>query len=213
LSNTPNPPVDGTGAALVQFLDYAIRYGLMKSATASSYKVAVKELLSATHGDAWESVDVLNMDLDDISQRFQTLRAMKFSPESLGTYRSRFRSAVAMYREYLSAPDRSTWRPTMRQARATSNGLAKVRRDPDTTPATPTEVSVPAPVPATAPGPPPRMITYPFPLRDGIIVSLLLPPDLTKREAKRLNGFIDSLAVEEPPAFDRGRPEVSSVEG
>lgn len=39
------------------------------------------------------------------------------------------------------------------------------------------------------------MIAYPFPLRDGMLVALHLPPDLTKKEAMRMAAFIDSLAV------------------
>lgn len=40
-----------------------------------------------------------------------------------------------------------------------------------------------------------ELIAYPFPLRDGRLLVLNLPPDLTKKEAMRLAAFIDSLAV------------------
>ena len=53
-----------------------------------------------------------------------------------------------------------------------------------------------APPRASAAGEPTNdMIAYPFPLRDGMLVALHLPPDLTKKEAMRMAAFIDSLAV------------------
>ena len=55
----------------------------------------------------------------------------------------------------------------------------------------------------------PGLVSYPFPLRNGLLVTLQLPPDLTKREAKRLAGFIESLAIEETPALMPGRPELN----
>ena len=211
MSMAPDPPSDGTGAGLAQFLDHQVKYGRIKSATGGSYKVAVKEVLGATHDD-WETADVTTLDVDDITQRFDTLRSMNFSPDSLGTYKSRFRSAVSMYRDFLGASDRSSWRPAIRQtSRSSSNGSARARRDQAPTPvpsqSTPSD-SFPDPVLATPSGPMPRMIPYPFPLRDGVLVTLTLPPDLTKREAKRLAGFIDSLAIEEQPALNPGRPEL-----
>ena len=51
-------------------------------------------------------------------------------------------------------------------------------------------------------------VEYPFPLRSGQLVKLILPADLTRPEAKRLGAFIDSLAIEAtlalPPAQTHG---------
>jgi len=41
------------------------------------------------------------------------------------------------------------------------------------------------------------MIDYPFPLRDGLLVRLVLPRDLTAAEAKRLVAFVNALAIGE----------------
>jgi len=43
-------------------------------------------------------------------------------------------------------------------------------------------------------------ITYPFPLRPGVLASVDLPADLTTREADRLVAFIKSLAMDLPTA-------------
>ncbi len=39
------------------------------------------------------------------------------------------------------------------------------------------------------------VIPHLFPLRDGVLATLMLPVDLTSQEAKRLSAFIESLAV------------------
>ena len=40
------------------------------------------------------------------------------------------------------------------------------------------------------------LIDYPFPLRDGVTVRLMLPRDITVNEVKRLNAFMSTLAVD-----------------
>ena len=65
-----------------------------------------------------------------------------------------------------------------------------------------------APTAATLPPPAASgMIQYPFPIREGVVASLTLPTNLRKTEAKRLAAFLESLAVEEPPAPPAGFPE------
>ncbi|MBA2607384.1 MAG: hypothetical protein H0U92_00415 [Actinobacteria bacterium] len=54
------------------------------------------------------------------------------------------------------------------------------------------------------------MIKYPFPLREGVLAALDLPSDMTKREAKRLCAFIDSLGIEEQGQLNPGPPASSS---
>jgi hypothetical protein len=41
-------------------------------------------------------------------------------------------------------------------------------------------------------------VSYPFPLRPGMLAQISLPADLTKAEAKRLAAFVESLAMDEP---------------
>lgn len=43
------------------------------------------------------------------------------------------------------------------------------------------------------------VIPHLFPLRDGMLATLLLPADLTVREAKRLTAFIESLVLSDGP--------------
>jgi hypothetical protein len=209
-----------TGAGLVAFLDFAIQKGYLKTATGQAMKTAVKEVLSATEGaEGWETVDLTSLDEDDVLRRFETLRAMKFSAGSLSTYKGRYSRAASMFEEFRASP--ATWRPSVKQrSRTKGNGAPSTAapgapKTDGAAPSTPAPAPAPGPAPAPHPGLGSAIITYPFPLRQGVLASLELPPDLTRREAQRLVAFIESLAIEdevaepaqlpsEPPGETRG---------
>jgi hypothetical protein len=69
-------------------------------------------------------MDVRDLDLDDVTRRFEVLRATKYAPASLGAYKSRFRSGMTMYREFLRDP--GGWRPSRTSRSATSSPRRKV---------------------------------------------------------------------------------------
>ncbi len=191
-----NFEVAATGDGLIRFLDYAIDKGHLKTATGQAMKTAVKEVLSSTEGeDKWESVDVDSLDVDDIQRRFETLRAMKFSSSSLGTYKSRFRKSLDMFNEFRESP--STWRPSVKPR----NRKSKDKPAPEGRPTPPPPSSgEPNKGGGTSESYPSShrssIITYPFPIRDGVLASLELPADLTQREAERVSAFVASLAVD-----------------
>lgn len=191
-----------TGAGLVAFLDYAIQKGYLKTATGQAMKTAVKEVLSSTEGaDGWETVDLTSLDEDDVLRRFETLRAMKFSAGSLSTYKGRYSRAASMFSEFRASP--ATWRPSVKQrarSKGSSASVAVAPRVQTTDSGALANTASPAPAPvAGAPHPAhgSAIITYPFPLRQGVLASLELPPDLTLREARRLGAFIESLAIDD----------------
>lgn len=176
-----------TGAGLMAFLDYAISRGYLKVPTGQARKTACKEVLSAVEGDSWETVDVADLDVEDVLRRFETLRAMKFSTGSLNTYKGRFKKSLSMFNDFRGSP--SGWRPDVKPRNRTASASAR-----------PADSRAPTSQPEVTPHPPSSstsVITYPFPLREGVLVSLQLPADLTKREAKRLSAFLDSVAVDE----------------
>ena len=183
----------GTGQGLVEFLTYVTDKGLLNKNTAGALRAAARELLSVENKDL-ASIDVRKLDVDQLAHRFANLRAQKFAPQSLETYQSRFRKAVDMYLRYLDNP--AGWRPEIRTRAAPSPERTGGRSNGG--------------VPTAATLPPPAssgMIQYPFPIREGVVASLTLPTNLRKTEAKRLAAFLESLAVEEPPAPPAGSPE------
>lgn len=198
MTDTSNHQASPTGAGLILFLDYATKKGYLKTPTGSAMRTACREVLSAVEGDDWETVDLLAIDIDDVLRRFETLRAMKFKSDSLNTYKTRFRKAMEMFAAFRADP--SGWRPELKQRNrggkvepaARANGVREPE-SPSPEPAAPSRHSSGA-----SHGP---MITYPFPLRDGVLASVQLPADLSRKEAKRLSAFIESLALDDVPAL------------
>lgn len=183
----------GSAGAVVDFLSFAAEKGNLNTSTANSLKVALREVLAATSGSDWASMNLSDIDKDDHVHRFHTLRAMRYKPETLDTYGKRFVSAIEMYEAFRRDP--AGWRPPRRERRARTGASAKattlqVAQQDGATGSGPTESGV-ATSGARAP-----LIPYPFPLRKGVLATVQLPANLSRREAERLASFIQSLAVD-----------------
>ena len=51
------------------------------------------------------------------------------------------------------------------------------------------------------------LIPHLFPVRDGVLATLVLPADLTVAEARRLTAFVESLALPDAPSRPVVAPE------
>jgi hypothetical protein len=181
--------VDATGKGLIEFVNFASEKHLINANTAGALRAASREVLSAIEPECWETLDLRTVDVDDFTTRFERARVGKLKPESLLVYKSRFKNAVQMYFKYLDNP--SSWRYKPDRPAATRKKPVAAAQSDSTNGDTqmPDRVS--------------RATTqeYPFPLRQGMLVKLFLPVDLTRPEAKRLAAFIDALAVDSIPAL------------
>lgn len=59
-----------------------------------------------------------------------------------------------------------------------------------------TQVKLPPAGQAPPADPPKDLVSYPFPIRPGLLAQISLPADLTKAEAKHLAAFVESLAMD-----------------
>jgi hypothetical protein len=211
----------GRGAGLIEFLEYVDEKGLMNPSTAKAYRAAAREVLSAVEGDEWPSFDLREADVEDLVHRFQVKAGMRYTPRSLTTYKSRFRSAVSMYLAYMEDP--GGWRPPRPQpSRVAPPRIAEARiaeariapsvlsprrpRRQDTRAAVPTDATVNVDSFASAHGGSDDMVSYPFPLRrEGgvVLVTLTLPTDLTAKEAERISAHLKTIAIPEQLALPR----------
>ena len=178
--------METTGKAFVQHWNWAAEKGVMNKNTAAGLRAACTQVLSVLEN--WEAVDIQSLNLDDVLSRFQNLKKKDFKPHVLETYKRRFKQALTSYLSYLNDP--SSWKATSaerspRKERASSGGgdVEQV-------------VTTRGPIPASG------LVEYPFPLRDGQIVRLVLPCDLKKSEVKRLSAFMSTLAVDSDTAQD-----------
>lgn len=144
--------------------------------------------------DDWESTDLRTLNVEEHLRRFENLRKHEVSPRSLALYGQRFSRARELYLSYLDDPKgfQAPKRGTSSRKKATGDGrVAAAAIGPSGT-----QVNVPANQPP--PDPPKNLVSYPFPIRPGMLAQISLPADLTKAEAKRLAAFVESLALDEP---------------
>jgi hypothetical protein len=173
--------MEATGKALVEHWNWAATKGLMKRNTASGMRTACSQVLGIL--DDWETADLKSLDIETTLTKFQNLKATNFKPQVLETYKRRFRQAIQSYLSYLKDP--GSWKPSSveRQPRTADDG----RKGTNTTE---------RPDAAGYELPSSGIVEYPFPLREGQNVRLMLPRDLRKAEVKRLAVFMSALAVD-----------------
>jgi|SRR6266545_4548312 len=190
--------MDGTGAGLVDFLTWAADRGKMNASTAGAHKAAVTQVLEL-EADDFGTIDIKNLDVNDILDRFVRKKGHKYNPDSLATYQGRFRRAVETYLEYLANP--SGWKPPRGRGRRRS-----AQADNAGSTLAPTKWREDAGGPSRTTAVPPaadqhQLITYPFPLRSGVTAYFQLPRELPKSEVDRMVGFLQSLAIDPQPAL------------
>lgn len=172
---------------LLKFLDFMAEKGLMKKTTASSRKAAANTLMSILEPS--ESSDVRNIDLDDLLMRFGNMKGAQFKPDSLSVYKSRLGSAINDFVRWRSNP--AAFKPSTKDRAQKGNshpnagdervgnksGSDDRRNDP------------------SAGNENVELITFPIPLRPGVIVRVTgIPSDLTPEEAEKIGNVILALS-------------------
>lgn len=180
-------------AALLEFLEYLARKGLMNKTTVSSRKAAVNNVLGILDDD--EAADLSKIDLDDVMRRFSNLNGLNYTSDSLTTYKSRVRSALDDFLSYLENP--MAFRPSV------GGGSRKGQEKPRVVIVDTRKRSTVAPGPAvekTSELTPPAVATLilPIPIRADLTVYIQgLPYDLTQAEASKIANVIRAMAVGE----------------
>jgi hypothetical protein len=177
--------MDTTGKSLAEHWNWAASKGIMNKNSAAALRAACTQVLGAV--DDWENVDVTTINPDDLIQRFRNLRAKDFKPNSLEVYGQRFKKALSSYLAYIRDP--GAWKPSRqvrnpRSPRNNGTGESAADKHSDST------------LPRSAEHSRSGLVDYPFPLRDGLTVRLMLPRDIKTSEVKRLTAFMSTLTVD-----------------
>lgn len=190
----------GTAGGMLEFLEYLINKGYAPPSAVTPWMSASRSVLQAVEGETWESTDIRALDLDEAFRRFETIRKGSYKAESLAAYKKRFTRAVVSYREWLENDVRPTFgtRAPRRIDRSgggagegARNGAEPLTQDAQTG--------------AVEQG----MVTYPFPLANGVIAKFTLPQKLPKAEATRIAAFVQAIAIDpvlELPPGQEGSP-------
>jgi hypothetical protein len=202
---------DGTGAGLLEFLEWAGARGELVPATARATVATTRKVL-AVEADP-DAVRILEVDPEDLFSRFETLNRLKYTSESMSSYRSRFFNAVAMYRAWLDKM--SDWKLAGGWGRRAANGGGKSTRENGEV----TRRSATKRTPAAKPPPSHEkpaedhvvtaqvgtpMVPYDLPLRPGLRGRLVLPEVLTRADADRIAAFVSSLAFDQAEVAQGG---------
>jgi len=185
----------GSAQGLLEFLTWAAEKHEIVDTTASALRTGCQKVLSVE--DDLLGLDLRTADIDKIVERFRVSSRMKMKDRTVDQYEQRFRQSVDMYTRYLNGdPD---WKPSAR-ARSNSstnksNGKRTTTAKPSGADSKPSNRVIDGDVRVVDVS---GLISYPFPLRPGLTVRLLLPADLTAREASRLSAFIAALSVDDP---------------
>jgi len=195
---------DGKAKNVMKYLDYLIDKGKASVGAIRPLKVAFSKVMQVIDGEEWELVDVRSIDIDDYMTRFANLTMGKYTSESLTAYKSRANKAIIWYIQFLDKPG---WTPDV-QVR---NRLSKTENKPSPSSARPKNIAVSS-APSIEYSSPANsssnmgtgQISYPFPLSDGQLITINLPVKLSKKDAKRIGIFIESIAIDEPLAIGPG---------
>jgi hypothetical protein len=177
---------------LARFLVMAADKGLMNKNTALAIRNATGKILDVLEDH--ERVDVRSIDRERVFHRFQNLNGMKYSPESLTTYRSRFTTALDEFVAYTTNP--SAYKPQGRKSAPSKKSIAgtqaKVKKAKSKTIANDRPETSPLSVTTSSAD----SLMIPVPIREGAMVRIFgIPTDLTVDEAKKISAVIQAYAV------------------
>jgi hypothetical protein len=177
---------------LVRFLVMAADKGLMNKNTALAIRNATGKVLDVLEDH--ERIDVRSIDRERVFQRFQNLNGMKYSPESLTTYRSRFTTALDEFVAYTTNP--SAYKPQGRKGasskKSQAGAQARVKKAKSKIVAHDRSESPLLPVTTSSAD----SLMIPVPIREGAMVRIFgIPTDLTVDEAKKISAVIQAYAV------------------
>lgn len=187
--------IEATGQGLVEFLQRLGRQGKLKANTSGAYASASEKVLEIDEG--WQTLDLRSLDAEEQLDRFVNLRHASYTPASLTTYKTRFTRSLEMYLAYLEDP--SGWRPPR------SEKPARAKREKgESLPEVVTSETEEEKSTHRGQQPPKDLDRFAFNLRPGLLAYVEVPADMTKAEAKRLQAFVEALAVDPQLALPTG---------
>ncbi|MER8507034.1 hypothetical protein [Mesorhizobium sp. M0199] len=171
--------------ALLEFLDYLARKGLLNKTTANARKAAAGKVLALL--DDTEAADLANVDLDHLMHRFSNIAGGDYTPGSLNTYKSRIKSSVEDFLNYQDNP--MTFKVGGAAGTRKVSERQKVGQGSAERPAA--RSAAPAVV-----APPTSVSVLPIPIRQDLIVQIQgLPFDLTTAEANKIANVVRAMAT------------------
>jgi len=191
-----------TGAGWMKFFQFVIDKHQLSEPQVAAYRTAARRVLDVE--DNPDSVDIVNLDEDDLLRRFRVKNKSNLTEQSFATYESRFRRGRSMYLKWCNnEPDwagkpRRTSKPSVKPTLNGPKGRdGEVRKAPTLSVQ---QVLDDAPaidaVTASVTSVQPELLDYPVPLVDSNVTAILrLPRNYTTGDATRMVALINALAI------------------
>jgi|SRR5665213_708412 len=196
MAEASNTIGSGTVAGALQYLDFLSAKGHVAPGAISALKSGFSKVMRTLGEENWEKIEVRSIDIDEYMTRFANMTQGQYNAKSLVDYGSRVRKVTSWYLEFLSKPG---WTPNVKtiprrstkSSKPTENssieaGDVGVKESVEITEA----VNI-----ATSPTVQPNLIAFPFPLSDGTLSTLYLPPSISSNDADRLSRFVQTLVI------------------
>jgi hypothetical protein len=174
--------IGGTLALCVWMIDKG--YGT--SSQVEPWMTAIRKVFGTIEGDDYESLDWSALDLDDYLGRFQRIAGADYKAESIVAYGRRVRNAFDAHQHYLDTGRAPTSKPAPKRQKPGAE------KQPDKAAAV---VQLPQ---KQLSGQDSGMVTFPYPLNDGRMISITIPPRLQADDVNRVTAFIRTLQDDGP---------------
>ena len=200
----PTEP-DYSRAALARFIEFVVAKGLVNPSTAQGWRVATTKVLEELTPE--ELADVRRIDTEATFRAFLHRHPGRLSPASVGEYRRRVGRAIEEFVRWVDDPG-SYGTPGSTGARGGESGGSRRRRSRGGAQAASAtaesavngqQAAGPAGRPLS-PARPRDGLALEYPLRPGFLAQVVVPPDLTVDEARRMGAFLLTLSPDYKPA-------------
>ena len=174
-------------SGLLAFCDWLTDKSYATTAQVNPWKIAVRKVFETLEGEDYEALDLATVDLDEYIARFQVAAGAQYKAESITAYKRRIVNALEAHRTYLSTGRPPTFRQGPRRNKTEGKDKGSVVK-------LDTESSS-----AAGPTPPNSGLhSFTWPLSDGRVVTLELPPRLKADDVNRLCTLVRSLQTDSP---------------
>jgi hypothetical protein len=195
---------DYSRAALARFIEYVVAKGLVNPSTAQGWRVATTKVLEELAPE--ELADVRRIDAEATFRAFLNRNPGRLSPASVGEYRRRVGRAIEEFVRWVDDP--GGYAALGSAAARPSDGQGPRRRGRGRTSPSPADEARTSPAEngtvsresAVPPARPRDGLALEYPLRPGFLAQVIVPPDLTVDEARRMGAFLLTLSPDYKPA-------------
>jgi hypothetical protein len=169
------------------YLDWVVEKGYGTPAQITPWKGALKQVFDTVEGEDYASFDWTEVDLNDYLDRFQRIAGGNYKTESIAAYGRRVHNALESHKHYLETGRAPASKPRAPRRKAEPSVAATNGNNV-------TPISAASSAGSTQPG----MVTFPYPLDDGQLATLILPRRLSSGDATRMATLIRTLVDETP---------------